>query len=388
MSSSIYPQDELYELLSAQHVTDFLLRGEYILYVRRGKEYLYSHSLFSPRVSIPETEEWLIREFGKVRSLSSLAIDSMVSLSPNVRGGHYAWHLLGKKEVYASCLPMHTREYATPGEYEGMLLFDRKSAHLACASGMLFPLPYSLRIFPHPSPRKFEFSLEREGCSRVKCIVHKPSKVQGVLSIESKDGIVYPNKEKETFWGTYTHNELRYALANGVDIIDVEWTMSAMHSHRYLAPFAKNAMRLRRDALTGRERVLAKLLGNRLFGRLGIKGGETTMYKPGKKGEGLFFAGKHWQEKKAPTPKSNRLWGSMVFAEQRCAMHAVLERSVSPVYAHTDSVICKEFGGGMEGESIGEWEQQQEGDCTVQGMGQYRLGTRGAYRGMPGMGCV
>lgn len=345
---------------------------------KQGEDMRWSQSLFIPGVP-SEIEAFLMQEFGKVQPLTSIGKRLYERATEGLRYGRY---LTGPAAELSARLLFGGREFAIPGTHKEVYHIDRNSAYPACAAALDLPVPYFTRYVANPDQRAVTKYLRREGFGfyRVRCTEDVP--VQGVLPIDR--GIYrYPRTAGEVFEGVWTHNELRYALEWGYRVERAWWLFHAPVCLPYLRDFQME-MRKKREEWKGTigEKIY-KVIANKLIGRLAMKPRPMYLYRANPEGA-TMMRGARWDITKVNTPSwGNRLHAAMVAAEQRCKMHHALVSSKDPVYAFTDSLVCRELPAVQIGNEMGQWKlfSPVAGDYTVRGLGQYRSVDRGANRG-------
>ena len=340
----IHYECELSDML--KYAVSYLERDGSTLLVRIGNERHYHHSLFLRNHDVEEQSMLLTALFGGVRSLSAQGVQIFEKEYAQTTDFKNKWWLFDEWSPYVSGLVLAGREYAQPGKYEDMQLFDRRAAHVACCVGLALPKPFALRLHKTPTPTQLRHALRGEGVinARVTCTQDIP--IQGVLPVRAADNsIYYPRTAGDIFGGTWTLNEVRYALSWGYRIDRVAWVASAhkINTYPFLQPFAERIWTEREASTEPLAKALWKMLGNRTIGRLGMTPGQSVQCvraTPG--GPGAFLRGGQWWRVQPATWKAqtNRIFAAYVFAEQRIHMHKILTSCREPVYAHTDSVAC------------------------------------------------
>ena len=150
------------------------------------------------------------------------------------------------------------------GRWKGVNVYDFHSHYPAQMLGNVYPNP-NTTIGPR-QPGKLEWILEKEGCSD--CTVDVPLSTYPPLPYRAKGQTYFP---VGVFRGIWCHNELRYAMGQGVRIKEVHATL---YSEDSISPFDLYVSDLwqRREILKAqgspRAKVL-KLLLNNLAGKFG-----------------------------------------------------------------------------------------------------------------------
>ena len=363
--------------------TSWIAREETPVIVRCGNTWFYSQTLFVNGFEPQQIEDWLLSRFGYVKSLSSIALNEY-----SLRFRFPAkWHLHDEWSAKASDLVLAGREFARPGKYPAVWHIDRNSAHAACCCGLRLPAPYSLRYYTNPDAVRTARALRYDGICNARVVVERPSAVQGILPVREDSGIRYPNGIGEVFGGTWTMNEVRYALANGCQLLDMAWCLYGITRYLYLDGFARWCFAERKASEASGDKIgvaIWKMMVNRFIGRLGLEAGKSCEFVPDSKGN-VLCAGRRWQQRPLRTkPLTNRIFAAYVFAEQRIALHRAMQSARGVAYAHTDSVVCEELPANIRiGSGLGEWKlfDREPQPYEVFARGVFQAAKRRAHRG-------
>ena len=155
-------------------------------------------------------------------------------------------------------------ECFTLGWWSNVNVFDFNSHYPSQMAGHDYPNP-NTTIGPI-APGRVELVMEKEGCSD--CTVDVPYMKYPVLPYRTKYGVYYP---VGVFRGVWCHNELRYAISQGVRIRQVHHTLYSEDTVRpfdsYVTDLWERRQRLKAERSP--RAVVYKLLLNSLYGKFG-----------------------------------------------------------------------------------------------------------------------
>jgi hypothetical protein len=241
-----------------------------------------------------------------------------------------------------------------------------------------YPAQMVAKSFPNPNstigprqPGKTAWILEYEGCSD--CTVDVPHCQYPPLPLRVGWQVFFPVGQ---FRGTWCHNELRYAMTQGVRIKRVHTTM---YSEDTISPFTGYVIDLwqKRKELKAQgspRHIVYKLLLNSLAGKFGqrvdgaLRELETmeSYWKHGPRKGTEVMVLRDIAYAKVPIPVTHIPdyiivpWAAYVTAYARIALHkAMLEVSGPILYVDTDSIMC--FSDLPTGEELGDLELQAKG---------------------------
>ena len=137
--------------------------------------------------------------------------------------------------------------------------------------------PHVMKTEPYPdvdainyNPREYdpEHIWEHEGMSKV--TVRAPDMYCPILPFKYDHKTLFPTGE---ITGAWCHNELRYALRNGYEILDWDWTIWYHRTRDYFSEFVTDlyARRLDHQAEGNPIEIIDKFLMNSLYGRFALK---------------------------------------------------------------------------------------------------------------------
>ena len=332
-------------------------------------------SLFLSGFEPVEQEAFILSEFGKISSLSSLALQEMQKRFKKLPT---KWFLHRENAEKCRELVLAGREFASGGTFQNMRVYDRNSAHSAACVDLLLPCPYALRYSDSLTAARVLRTHGIANC-RMVCLQDNPF---GILPRKTTFGLDYPRVKGEVFGGTWTMNELRYAVNSGLYRIDsVGWALTSLFGDHYLSEFALDMWNKRVEhSENPLGKALYKMLANRGIGRLGMLGSGIKEWK--RDDAGSHRRGGVWwsQTNRKFETLSNRMFSAYVFAEQRIEMHKTLSKAVNPVYSFTDSCICEAVDVEV-GDDLGQYKVKDLGETRVFGRGMYASPERQAHRG-------
>lgn len=255
------------------------------------------------------------------------------------------------------------------GWWDCVNIYDFNSHYPAQMVGRDFPNP-NTTIGPR-QPGKLPWILDYEGCSD--CTVDVPHRKYPPLPYRVGWQVFYP---VGVFRGTWCHNELRYAVSQGVRIREVHATL---YSEDTVSPFDDYVTDLweKRKVLKaqGSPRALIyKLLLNSLSGKFGqrVEGGLRELetmdaYERGGHRLGVeFLELRRMIYAKVPVP-TTRIpdyiivpWAAYITAYARIELHKQMLEAPGPVlYVDTDSIMC--FSDLETGDRLGDLSLQAKG---------------------------
>jgi hypothetical protein len=339
---------------------------------RNGGGTYYPQRLFVRGVP-QEIEEFLYEEFGGITPLSSLGFSLYRdSVSVEKTGRRYGAFLRSCQIPMAGRLLLGGREFVLPGEYRGMIHIDRNSAYPAIAVDMELPTPYFTRLRQNVSPQAAERLVRTQtGFGEFRMVLTETIPCQGCLPVK-RGTYQYPRGAGELVTGTWTFNEIAYAMEWGYRIRKAFWLWACPVDYPYLSDVQKQLYAARRKHQGGLGETIYKAIANKLIGRLAMKPATITVKQRGR------------TKNFTPPVLSNRLHAAYVIAEQRIAMHKAITGAVDPVYAFTDSLVCGGLPDVQIGGGLGEWKvfpRSEDGVYRVKGRGQYSGPGRSANRG-------
>lgn len=237
--------------------------------------------------------------------------------------------------------------------------------------------PYTASILNLPYPKSMEYQTlgtirnihDYEGVSR---IVFSQEHMYPVLPVRWEGRTIYPNTD--SFVGTYTHNELRYAMDNGVKIIAVlkQFIALRMLEENPFTRFVDYCYNMR--VTTGLK--IYKRIANGLFGRLATTNTNLLTFTAAHSKEQLRsteprlkdFFGCACVGKDTPAPpNSNPLWAAMILSGSRTRLHKYARYAV---YLDTDCVFTKIPLDVVVSNDLGDWKLKQ-GWYDIRGAKQY-----------------
>lgn len=156
------------------------------------------------------------------------------------------------------------------GEFIGLTFIDINSLFPFAIKEMDFPDLSSEMLIEYPSLD----TLYDIGFSRA--MVKNVNDDYGILPVRTDDGVYYPRKNTK-FIGTWTNWELRYAMQNGYEIIDLEW--SVVYNKSKINPFVKIMEELYNKRKSGSEfdNVFYKMLMVRGLGKFAQRKPESEL---------------------------------------------------------------------------------------------------------------
>lgn len=248
------------------------------------------------------------------------------------------------------------------GEWTGVNVYDIHSHYPHQMATQSYPNPNST-IGPR-EPGRLEWIMELEGVSN--CLVDVPRMKFPPLPYRQRGQTYFPFGE---FRGTWCHNELRYAIEQGVRVKRVFATMYSEDSVRPFVRFVHDLWEKRQRLLEQgsiRARIY-KLLLNSLSGKFGQRpeGGLFELMPADAYLEGEAIRGTEFVEIAkmvyAKLPVSTRfmprhiivMWSAYITAYGRIALHRLmLNCPDETLYVDTDSLFT--FGQLPTGDSLGE----------------------------------
>lgn len=295
-------------------------------------------------------------------------------------------------------LSLAGREYAIPGSYSRAYSYDVNSAYGSVCMDTPLPYPPRLKVFRPTKPKEAYYYIRLfNGAAKVR--VNLPDDTYGILATKTKEGLDW-NNSGGIVEGTYTTNELRYAIELGATIEHCDWIMYANTNDTYLADFVEAAYDEKLAAeidgdMIGRK--FWKLLINATIGRFSASGGlvlcERLPYGqrlPRKAPKGylgfmpinldtIFLT----KPAKIANLGSNRLWTAIIVSEQRCRIHraATVNRAI---YVDTDCIITLEPANLAVGSQLGQWSHKGAGRVDIRAPKVYNGTWEQAHaRGIP-----
>ena len=255
------------------------------------------------------------------------------------------------------------------GWWDCVNVYDFHSHYPAQMLGNDFPNP-NTTIGPR-QPGKLAWIMEKAGASD--CTVDVPHSKYPVLPYRVGWQVFYP---VGTFRGTWCHNELRYAIEQGVRIRQVHATL---YSEDTVSPFDGYVRDLweKRKVLKaqGSPRALIyKLLLNSLSGKFGqrLEGGLRELetmeaYERGGHRRGTEFLELRrmiYAKVLIPTTRIPDYiivpWAAYITAYARIALHQAMLNAPGPIlYVDTDSIMC--FSDLETGDDLGDLSLQAKG---------------------------
>lgn len=258
------------------------------------------------------------------------------------------------------------------GWWDCVNVYDFHSHYPAQMLNNDYPNPNST-IGPR-QPGRLDWIMQKEGCSD--CTVDVPHSKYPPLPHRIGWKVYFP---VGVFRGTWCHNELRYAMTQGVRIKEVHATLYSKDSIRPFDTYILDLWQRRQELKAqGSPRAkVYKLLLNNLAGKFGQReeGGLRELqsmeaYQRGKPKRGTeFMELRRTIYAKVPVP-SKWLppyiivpWAAYVTAYGRIALHKAMMEVPGPILqVDTDSIFC--FSDLPTGEGLGELELQAE-NCAV-----------------------
>lgn len=309
--------------------------------------------------------------------------------------GDAAMKIRGWREPVLSGLLMAGREYSEPGFYRDCYHYDINSAYGYQAQILELADVRRLRV-ERPSLRAFRnYWLNKHGIAI--CSVRIPEDRYGLLPVRgAEQDVDYPAEGGE-FTGTWTLNELRYAVERGAEILRIDVVMASTVGRRYLSEFAewcydeKLAAQQVGDQVA---RTFWKQLLNSTIGRIAATGGlyelspvpwGTWIDRPVPPNSSLLIVGeRQFQARNIGLPGAgNRLWTAQIISGQRVRLHQALSE-FGGIYAFTDSIISTRPLPLNVGQGLGEWSEQGSGSVRILGVGTYQPSWgRARARGIP-----
>lgn len=254
------------------------------------------------------------------------------------------------------------------GWWSNVNVYDFNSHYPSQMVGHDYPNP-NTTIGPI-APGRVELVMEKEGCSD--CTVDVPYMKYPILPYRIKHGIFYP---VGVFRGVWCHNELRYAVENGVRIREVHRTL---YSEDTVRPFDSYVTDLweRRQRLKAERSprgTVYKLLLNSLYGKFGQREesglrelSTWKAYEDGgyRKGTTVFnIMGTVYARTLIPTKRIPDYiivpWAAYVTSYGRIALHKAMMQVSGPVlYTDTDALVV--FSDLPTGKGLGELSLKRE----------------------------
>lgn len=222
----------------------------------------------------------------------------------------------------------------------------------------LYPSLQATEEFPHPNylkwsddPQDFRRALEHPGVSQVR--VRVPESYLPPLPVTLNHGLYFPYGE---WTGWYHHNELRYALEQGVEVIEVGAMFWSTSSFSPFTEFVEDLYRTRKLAASDNpwKEQIYKLLMNSNYGRWGIDWEDgietlipiyedTDLDDPEIKGFhilGPYIYGTKISRPENPPPYANNMFAGQISAAARIKLHQLLLGHQDRLhYCDTDAMI-------------------------------------------------
>ena len=329
----------------------------------------------------------LLRLQDEVNSLGGEMKATLAGISMDVfRRGylHRPWMVLNK-DVNKAMRPAYYGgrvENFVFGKVENANLYDINSLY-----------PYVLRVgsYPHPSYLRFVEGVSArrrldtwEGIASATVLVgdvHIPP-----LPYRTASKLFFPTGRLRGLWTT---TELRYALDNGAELIDLEWIFGTDTLFNPFMHFIEDIYKIRQGYMADGDKrhLLLKLIMNSLYGRFGLnpdKGlqqivkltadtdwSEFDGWVSGEiNGELVMRGPMHFNSYPS---YANVMIAAQVSALARIELHkALLEAGDDTLYCDTDSVL--RWNTMSCGKGLGEWKSQMEnGSASLLGPKEYVL---------------
>ena len=247
--------------------------------------------------------------------------------------------------------------------------YDINSSYPFSATKIIFPAPQSLE-YVTPS---LENIREYNGMSEV---VFSQDGFMPVLPVRGDGRIYYPVCDGRT--GTFTHNELRYALQCGVEVHSI--TKQYIGQDIQFNPFDEFVNYCYDMRMLGGKGKIWKVIANALFGRMATTSEGILCFRATKDRQVLKETPRALKdfygvaciagEQQAP-PNSNVLWAAMVLSAARARLHD-LSVKFDAVYVDTDCFVTEQFVNDklpISG-ALGEFKHKQ-GYYDIRGAKQY-----------------
>ncbi len=255
------------------------------------------------------------------------------------------------------------------GFWDCVNVYDFNSHYPAQMVGHDFPNP-NTTIGPR-QPGRLSWILENEGCSD--CTVDVPHCKYPVLPYRVGWQVFYP---VGVFRGTWCHNELRYAISQGVRVKEVHATLYSEDTVRPFDGYVKDLWEKRKalKAQGSPRALIYKLLLNSLSGKFGqrVEGGLRELETMDAYERGGYRIGTEFMELRRtiyakvliPTTRIPDYiivpWSAYITAYARIDLHKRMLEAPGPVlYVDTDSIMC--FSDLPTGEGLGDLSLQAKG---------------------------
>lgn len=222
--------------------------------------------------------------------------------------------------------------------------------------------PYAMMITPLPNPNYMKWKkfgnyddiINFEGVTA--CTVQAPNKMNiPILPLKFKadnwnsEKLIFPLGE---FKGVWTNNELRYAISNGYEILNIDYAYIFEKTMNELFDYVNElySLRLKFKAKNDKREIILKILLNSLYGKFGINpsknySGELTHIdniKNFEMAKGWYQYGETLYFFRANNFKPNYeipIWSAYITATARKILHQFLSNCSQVYYCDTDSIF-------------------------------------------------
>jgi len=291
--------------------------------------------------------------------------------------------------------PSHDRggrvEAFVTGVVDNVHYVDCNSLYPFSAISMRFPDLKSERMYFEPLKTGWDVNELFSTLGLSRCLVKNVSDDYGFLPIRTDSGSFYPKRDKFIL-GTWTHFELEKALANGYELIDVEWSVCFADAPN---PFSKVFPKLYDLRKSGDEldNYFYKMMMNAGIGKLAqhrvgretviddVEKCESYLEKKYKiiKGVGLNY---FYKKTDVDVPRKSYympIVPCLINAFARCYMFDFFKRIPldNLVYTDTDSCLFTSdyFDKFPIGSELGEFKVEYENTkCVIYGRKTYSIG--------------
>ena len=247
-------------------------------------------------------------------------------------------------------------EVFSRGKIENYNYYDFNSLYPSVMRDCIYPDPNSKRI---TYANNLDYINKYEGFSEVNVSV--PSMDYPILPLKHDNKLIFPTG---SFKGVWTHNELRYAIENGVTITKVHKTMYFKENCKPFETFADELYnkRLEYKKKGSKMQLVTKLLMNSLSGKFGQKFENKEMMLPLdipieeiRKYKNIERVGNYFRVVSDAEPSRFCIpcWSAYVTSHARIKLHKAMKQC-HPIYVDTDSLVTNKRM--IDGSNLGELE--------------------------------
>jgi hypothetical protein len=300
----------------------------------------------------------------------------------------YRTRFLKRKVPQNSCVKALESYYG--GRTEAFFIGDLEGDIRVCDVRAMYPTVMKFNQYPFGFCRECDFNRTEYGFGKFMVSVPKDIPVP-ILPVHRDGKLMFPTGE---FRGWWTFPELRYAIANGVQL---KWIEEAYGTEEGISPFGEymdynyNLRQKAREAKNEFKVMMHKLYMNSLYGKYGqhkkgvvLKSSVTAddLEKYNVKGSCGEFKILEAKEDDV-SPSSNYIWAAYVTSYARIILHKafmkVLEAGHRIIYCDTDSIFYV-HNGKHNGESplpisttMGEFEEFRFAKAEISTLKAYKL---------------